>query len=55
MVSERSFGLLDGGRGTSTYDGIHRMGDFRILHEHPARAKTMFTTHYHELNEMTNS
>lgn len=54
-VSDRSLVLLDEiGRGTSTYDGISiawAMAEY--LHEHPAaKAKTMFATHYHELNEM---
>ena len=55
-ISDRSLVLLDEiGRGTSTYDGISiawAIADF--LHEHPARPKTLFATHYHELNEMTN-
>ncbi len=56
-LSERSLVLLDEiGRGTSTYDGISiAWAISEYLHEHPARAKTMFATHYHELNEMTNS
>jgi DNA mismatch repair protein MutS len=42
------------GRGTSTYDGISiAWAISEYLHEHPARAKTLFATHYHELNEMT--
>jgi len=47
--------LLDEiGRGTSTYDGISiAWAISEYLHEHPARAKTLFATHYHELNEMT--
>ena len=54
-ISDRSLVLLDEiGRGTSTYDGISiawAMGEY--LHNHPtARAKTLFATHYHELNEM---
>lgn len=57
-VTGRSLVLLDEiGRGTSTYDGISiawSIADY--LHEFPtARAKTLFATHYHELNEMTNS
>ena len=46
--------LLDEiGRGTSTYDGISiAWAISEYLHEHPARAKTLFATHYHELNEM---
>lgn len=56
-LSERSLVLLDEiGRGTSTYDGISiAWAISEYLHEHPARAKTLFATHYHELNEMTNS
>jgi DNA mismatch repair protein MutS len=47
--------LLDEiGRGTSTYDGISiAWAISEYLHEHPSRAKTLFATHYHELNEMT--
>lgn len=54
-VSERSLILLDEiGRGTSTYDGISiAWAISEYLHEHPSRAKTLFATHYHELNEMT--
>ena len=54
-ISERSLVLLDEiGRGTSTYDGISiAWAIAEFLHEHPARAKTLFATHYHELNEMT--
>jgi DNA mismatch repair protein MutS len=53
-LSERSLILLDEiGRGTSTYDGISiAWAIAEFLHEHPARAKTLFATHYHELNEM---
>jgi len=49
--------LLDEiGRGTSTYDGISiAWAISEYLHEHPSRAKTLFATHYHELNEMTES
>jgi len=56
-LSERSLVLLDEiGRGTSTYDGISIAWSIsEYLHEHPARAKTLFATHYHELNEMTNT
>ncbi|MFO7939546.1 MAG: DNA mismatch repair protein MutS [Bacteroidales bacterium] len=57
-VSERSLILLDEiGRGTSTYDGISIAWSMvEYLHEHPrARAKTLFATHYHELNEMEKS
>ncbi|WP_396191647.1 DNA mismatch repair protein MutS [Flavobacterium sp.] len=54
-ISDRSLVLLDEiGRGTSTYDGISiawAIADF--LHENPARPKTLFATHYHELNEMS--
>jgi DNA mismatch repair protein MutS len=54
-ISSRSLILLDEiGRGTSTYDGISiawAMAEY--IHEHPtANAKTLFATHYHELNEM---
>lgn len=57
-VSQRSLILLDEiGRGTSTYDGISiawAMAEY--IHEHPsAKAKTLFATHYHELNEMEKS
>ena len=54
-ISERSLVLLDEiGRGTSTYDGISiAWAIAEYLHEHPARAKTLFATHYHELNEMS--
>lgn len=53
-LSERSLVLLDEiGRGTSTYDGISiAWAIAEYLHEHPAHAKTLFATHYHELNEM---
>ena len=53
-LSERSLILLDEiGRGTSTYDGISiAWAISEYLHEHPSRAKTLFATHYHELNEM---
>lgn len=56
-ISERSLVLLDEiGRGTSTYDGISiAWAIAEYLHEHPSKAKTLFATHYHELNEMTDS
>ncbi len=57
-ISDRSLILLDEiGRGTSTYDGISiAWAIAEFLHEHPLfRAKTLFATHYHELNEMAGS
>lgn len=53
-ISERSLVLLDEiGRGTSTYDGISiAWAIAEYLHEHPHQPKTLFATHYHELNEM---
>ncbi len=57
-ISNRSLIILDEiGRGTSTYDGISiAWAIAEFLHEHPLfRAKTLFATHYHELNEMAAS
>ncbi|WP_041537301.1 DNA mismatch repair protein MutS [Pseudopedobacter saltans] len=57
-LSDRSLILLDEiGRGTSTYDGISiAWAIVEFLHNHPnANAKTLFATHYHELNELSNS
>ncbi|MDD4846597.1 MAG: DNA mismatch repair protein MutS [Petrimonas sp.] len=57
-ISERSLVLFDElGRGTSTYDGISIAWSIvEYIHEHPrAKAKTLFATHYHELNEMEKS
>jgi len=57
-LSERSLILLDEiGRGTSTYDGISiAWAIAEFLHNHPtAKAKTLFATHYHELNELSTS
>lgn len=54
-ISDRSLVILDEiGRGTSTYDGISiAWAIAEFLHEHKGRPKTLFATHYHELNEMT--
>lgn len=57
-LSDRSLILLDEiGRGTSTYDGISiAWAMVEFIHEHPRfRAKTLFATHYHEINEMENA
>ena len=56
-ISDRSLVLLDEiGRGTSTYDGISiAWAIAEYLHEHPSKPKTLFATHYHELNEMSES
>lgn len=53
-ISERSLILLDEiGRGTSTYDGISLAWSIvEYLHNNPAKPKTLFATHYHELNEL---
>lgn len=54
-LSSHSLVLLDEiGRGTSTYDGISiAWAIAEYVHEHPMRPKTLFATHYHELNSMT--
>lgn len=56
-ISDRSLILLDEiGRGTSTYDGISiAWAIAEFVHEHPTKAKTLFATHYHELNDMTST
>ena len=55
-LSKNSLILLDEiGRGTSTYDGISIAWSIaEYIHQHKTKAKTLFATHYHELNEMTN-
>ena len=54
-ISARSLILLDEiGRGTSTYDGISIAWALaEYVHEHPIKPKTLFATHYHELNAMS--
>ncbi|RRQ45150.1 DNA mismatch repair protein MutS [Chryseobacterium sp. SC28] len=54
-ISDRSLILLDEiGRGTSTYDGVSiAWAIAEYLHQHPTQPKTLFATHYHELNEMS--
>jgi DNA mismatch repair protein MutS len=56
-LSERSLILLDEiGRGTSTYDGVSiAWAIAEYIHESPFKPKTLFATHYHELNEMANT
>ena len=56
-ISDRSLILLDEiGRGTSTYDGISiAWAIAEFLHESKARPKTLFATHYHELNDMSST
>lgn len=54
-LCDKSLVILDEiGRGTSTYDGISIAWALaEYIHEHPTKAKTLFATHYHELNEMS--
>lgn len=56
-LTERSLVILDEiGRGTSTYDGISiAWAISEFIHNHPGKPKTLFATHYHELNEMAKS
>ena len=56
-ISNRSLILLDEiGRGTSTYDGISiAWAIAEFLHDHPFKPKTLFATHYHEINMMADS
>ena len=53
-LSDKSLILLDEiGRGTSTYDGVSIAWSIsEYLHDHKTKPKTLFATHYHELNEM---